>query len=342
MEIKLYEQHGCTALTFKRVIAKGRKDGGTPLVKTPVNVVLFPGNGSAEFFVGLPVPGINAAIADHFKMFFRDMADQTLYELHDRDGLLHIPIIFMAVVMEGNEVTIIVVNAGSRDHRTAEITADILDGSFRVTGIGFGIDIEAVFVFPVAASLYLFKRRADLSFQFIQESSTESVAQISIVEMLSLAPEAIVAVTALGNKAMDMGIPFEVPAEGMEDHEETGSEVHGFVLLKKHMGDNAVYGMEKTVKEGAVIEEKVPELFVNGKDAMAVRNINELKGHRSRAFHGILVATGRAETAVATEGDEFQFAAVRAAEHRSAEGRVAAINHLIDIFHLGFPGMEGI
>ena len=50
---------------------------------------------------------------------------------------------------------------------------------------------------------------------------------------------------------------MRVPAEGMEDHDETGSEVHGFILLKKHTGDNAVYGMEKTVEEGAVIEKKV-------------------------------------------------------------------------------------
>lgn len=34
--------------------------------------------------------------------------------------------------------------------------------------------------------------------------------------MMSLAPESIVAVTALRNKTMDMRVPFEVPAEGME------------------------------------------------------------------------------------------------------------------------------
>ena len=74
----------------------------------------------------------------------------------------------------------------------------------------------------------------------------------------------------------------------MEDHDETGSEVHGFILLKKHTGDNAVYGMEKTVEEGAVIEKKVPELFINGKDTMAVRDINKFKGHRGSTIHGIL------------------------------------------------------
>lgn len=308
---------------MKRVITKGRKDGGTPLVKASVNVVFFPGNDPAEFFVDLPVPGIKAAIADHLKIFFRDMADQTLYKLHDGDGFFHIFIILMAIVMKGNEVAVIVINAGSSDHRTAEIAADILDRSFGVTGIGFGIDIEAVFVFPVAAGLHLFKRRADLSFQFVKESRTKGVAQISIVEMMSLAPEAIVAVTALRNKAMDMRIPFEIPAEGMKNHDETGSEVQGFILLKKHTGDNTVYGMEKTIEEGAVFEEKVSKLFINGKDTMAVEDINELKGHGGSAFHGIFVTAGRTETAVAAKGNKLEPAAVRAAEQGSAKGRIA-------------------
>ena len=307
---------------MERVITKGRKDSGTPSVKASVNVVLFPGNDSAEFFVDLPVPGINAAIADHLKIFFRDMADQTLYKLHDRDGFFHIFIILMAIVMEGNEVAIVFVNAGSSDHRTAEIAADILDSSFGITGIGFGIDIETVFVFPVTASLHLFKRRADLSLQFIKECRTEGIAQISIVEMMSLAPEAIVAVTALRNKAMDMRVPFEIPAEGMKDHDETGSEVQGFILLKKHTGNNAVYGMEKTIEEGAVFEEKESKLFINGKDTMAVGDINELKGHGSSALHGIFV-TGGTEAAVAAKGNKLEPAAVRAAEHSTAKGRIA-------------------
>ena len=267
-------------------------------------MVFFPGNGPAEFFINLPVPGINAAIADHLKMFFRDMTDQTLYKFHDRDSLFHILIIFMAIVMEGNEVSIIVVNAGSSDHRTAEIAADIFDSSFRVTVIGFGIDIEAVFVFPVAASLHLFKRRADLSLQFIQESSTESVAQISIVEMMSLAPESIVAVTALRNKTMDMRVPFEVPAEGMEDHDETGSEVHGLIQVEKHTGDDAVDCMKKAIKERAVMQEKVPELRVNRKDTMAMDDIDEFERHRSSTLHGIFIAAGGAEPAVAAKGNK--------------------------------------
>ena len=47
-------------------------------MKGSVKVVLFTGDSPMEIFVDLPVPGINTAVADHFIMLFRDMADQTL------------------------------------------------------------------------------------------------------------------------------------------------------------------------------------------------------------------------------------------------------------------------
>ena len=63
----------------------------------------------------------------------------------------------------------------------------------------------------------------------------------------------------------------------MQNHDEAGSEVHGLILLKEHTGDNAVYGMEKAVKEGAVFQEKIPEVFINGKDTVAVCGIDQFK-----------------------------------------------------------------
>ena len=288
-------------------------------MKASVKMMFFPGNGPAKLLVAFPMSGINTAVSDHFEMLLRDMADQTLYKLHDRDGFFHILIILMTVVMEGNKVTIVFVNAGGGDYRTAEIAADILDGSFRVTGIGLGINIEAVFVFAVAAGFHLFERRTDVSLQFIQECGTKGVSQISIVEMTGPAPEAIVAVTALGNQAMDMGVPFEIPAEGMKDHDETGSEVHRLILFKKHAGNNTVYGMEKTAKERAVFEKKVPKLFVNGKDTMAVGDVNELKGHRGSAIHSIFVPTGRTKAAVTAKRNKLEITAVRAGVHSAAK-----------------------
>jgi len=73
----------------------------------------------------------------------------------------------------------------------------------------------------------------------------EGIAEKSIVEIVDIAPEAVVTVAAFGNEAMDVGIPFQIPAKGMENQNKTGSEVHGFVLFKKHTGDNTVYSMKE-------------------------------------------------------------------------------------------------
>ena len=56
-----------------------------------------------------------------------------------------------------------------------------------------------------------------------------------------------------------MGIALQIPAEGMENHDKAGSEIHGFILLKKHAGDNTVYGMEEAFRERSVVQEKVPK-----------------------------------------------------------------------------------
>ena len=66
-----------------------------------------------KFFINFPVPCINAAVADHFEMFFRDMPDETFYELHNRKGFFHIGVIFVAVVMESDKVAIIFVSVVS-------------------------------------------------------------------------------------------------------------------------------------------------------------------------------------------------------------------------------------
>jgi len=71
--IKLQENHGSSAFTFQWIIAKGMKNGSTPLIKTTIEVMLFTGDSMMKMFINLTVAGIKAAIADHFKVFFRDM-----------------------------------------------------------------------------------------------------------------------------------------------------------------------------------------------------------------------------------------------------------------------------
>lgn len=113
------------------------------------------------------MPCIQSAIADHFKVFFRDMADQTFDEIHSRDGFFDIFFIFVPIVVESNHIAIIVIDSGCGNDRSAKITPDIFDDCFGITQIGFCINIKSLFVIVVTFGFYFFKGRPDLRFQFI-------------------------------------------------------------------------------------------------------------------------------------------------------------------------------
>jgi hypothetical protein len=108
------------------------------------------------------------------------------------------------------------------------------------------------------------------------------------------------------------------------------------------LGHDIADSLEKAVQEGAVFQEEMPELLINGKDAVAVAAPQELEGHGRGTFLAVLYATGGAEAALAAERDELHLPALGAGIHGSAEGRVATVHHLFDVLHFDSPGMEGI
>ena len=199
------------------------KDGSPPLVERGVKPVLFPGYSPEEFLVYGPVPGIDASVTDHFEMFFRDMADEA--EFQYRNGLFHIDIIFMAVVVESDSVPVIAINAGSGDDRSSKVTADILRHRFRITFVGFCIDIETILVVFIAGSFYLFKGRTEPALHFIKEGGAESIPEKSIVEVPYSTPVSVITVTPFGDQTMDVGVPLQVPSKSVEDHDITWREV---------------------------------------------------------------------------------------------------------------------
>ena len=56
--------------------------------------------------------------------------------------------------------------------------------------------------------------------------------------MSDITPKAIIAVAALGDQTVDVGIPFEIPAKSMKNHDITESEVFEFVHFKEHVENN--------------------------------------------------------------------------------------------------------
>ena len=81
VEIEFKEYHFMMAVrAFQRIIAKRMQDGLPPAIKTAEFLVFF-------FWydvIQLTMSGIQTAVPDHLKMFFRDVADEAFYEVHDR------------------------------------------------------------------------------------------------------------------------------------------------------------------------------------------------------------------------------------------------------------------
>ena len=72
---------------------------------------------------------------------------------------------------------------------------------------------------------------------------------------------------------------------------------------------------------------------VNGKNTVAVLNLNELESHRVRSVNGILGSAGRTQSAFASKRNKFKLAAFFTAIHSTAVGRIPAVDHFLYIFH---------
>ena len=75
---------------------------------------------------------------------------------------------------------------------------------------------------------------------------------------------------------------------------------------------------------------------------MAVRSGDKLEGHGSGALDGIESTAGRTKAAAATEGDKLGLSALRATVKSSAEGRIAAVDHLLDVFQFDIARMASV
>ena len=221
--------------------------------------------------------------------------------------------------MESNGISIIPIDPGCGYDGSAKISANVFSNYFRIAKIGLGIDIEALFVLTVTFRFNFFKRRSDPVFQLIEKSSAERITEIVVVKVFYMAPEAVITVTTFGKDAVDVRIPFEISAKSVEDHDISGSEVLGMVQIEKHTGYDTGDGMKETVEERTVLKEEIAEIFINGKNAMAVLDTDELKRHTGGAFHSVFVSAGRTKAAVTAERNKLEITAVRAGVHSAAK-----------------------
>ena len=139
-----------------------------------------------------------------------------------------------------------------------------------------------------------------------------------------------------------MRIPFQRATEGMKNTDETWDKVFGFIDVMKHTEDNTADSLKKAVKERAILKKEMAKIFINGKNAMPMCTVYQLKGHRGRTFLAVFNTAGRTKTAFTAERDKLHISAMRAQIHGAPKGRVAAVNHLVNVFNDDLTRMKCI
>ncbi len=181
-----------------------------------------------------------------------------------------------------------------------------------------------------------------MGFQFVEKGSTEGITQIIVIEVIYFAPETVITIAAFRDKTVYMGIPFKITSESVEDHDEAGSEVFGFVHFVEQTRNNTGDRVEETVEQGTVFQEIRAQVLIDGKNTVPVNNVDELEGHIGCPFHGILISTGGTEAAMAAERDKFHFPASGASIHSSTESGIATIDHLFHVLNYRRTWMKNI
>lgn len=69
---------------------------------------------------------------------------------------------------------------------------------------------------------------------------------------------------------------------------------------------------------------------------------DEFEGHGGSTLYGIESTAGRAKTAVASKGHKLCLSTLWAAVKSSAEGRIAAVDHLLDVFQFNIARMASV
>lgn len=95
------------------------------------------------------------------------MLGQPCNEIKDGNGFSHKHVIFMPVVVKGNKLAVIGINARGSNDRSAQITADIFYYFGRLTFCRHGPNIKTVFMVGIDKGFEFFEGVTDTGMKFV-------------------------------------------------------------------------------------------------------------------------------------------------------------------------------
>ena len=279
--------------------------------------------------------GIEAIVTNVAEMRIRNMDDQFLDEFNGRFD--HIITFFILVVMvkpmDNIGLLIVTDDAAFSDAGPAGITHIVGDAridviamvfvfKFFIFFLGPGMDVKSFRMIFIQDRFSALERRADFFFDEAKQFVLEGLSQFGEIEMgEELEGIFIRGIDQFRNEGMDMRIPFEITAKGMEggDHakmidmavvlEGIVRELDAFSpeLADEGSIDKSRNGIassdEEDIEVGPVLAEPVSEAVRDGEDDMSVFGIEAERGGLDRKLFGIFDAAGITETRMAVSVD---------------------------------------
>ena len=279
--------------------------------------------------------GIEAIVTNVAEMRIRNMDDQFLDEFNGRFD--HIITFFILVVMvkpmDNIGLLIVTDDAAFSDAGPAGITHIVGDARIDVIAMVFvfkffiffpgpGMDVKSFRMIFIQDRFSALERRADFFFDEAKQFVLEGLSQFGEIEMgEELEGIFIRGIDQFRNEGMDMRIPFEITAKGMEggDHakmidmavvlEGIVRELDAFSpeLADEGSIDKSRNGIassdEEDIEVGPVLAEPVSEAVRDGEDDMSVFGIEAERGGLDRKLFGIFDAAGITETRMAVSVD---------------------------------------
>mgnify|MGYP000024506149 FL=1 len=141
-------------------------------------------------------------------MFFGDMDNQFFDEVQSRDGFGNSFVIFVSGIMKSYIFTVIMINTGCSNNRSAEISADVFNGNIRGAEIWLCTNIKPIRVLRVHFIFNFTKRWANTGNKLLKQYFTEGIPKKVIIKMFDRAPWGDIAGATFGNEGVDVGIPF--------------------------------------------------------------------------------------------------------------------------------------
>lgn len=169
--------------------------------------------------------------------------------------------------------------------------------------------------------------------KLLKEDFTERNAKEVVIKVFYRSPRRDIASPTFRDKSMDMRIPFQIASKGVKNTDKSRGKIFSFIHFGKHTEDNITNRMKETIEQSSILEKVNTKFFGNGKNTMPMNARDKLAGHMKRTLLIVEITTRRAETALATKGNKFQIATVRAAIHGATIGGVTTMKHLVDVFN---------